>query len=95
MIDKRGRGHVATGAAERRIVWKRFAEQHFTATFGGAGLRHQPPSRADTRVRQKIDVLDIDDDCVDQGRGGLGAGEFVDDDSADEITQRRGPPIMA
>jgi hypothetical protein len=86
MIDKSRRRHMATGAAERGILRKRLAEQRLAAACGSARLRRQPPSRAETWVRQKIDVLDIDDNSIEQGRGGLRARKLGDDDIADEVT---------
>src|SRR6516225_8795853 len=94
MIDKSGRGQMAAGTTEPWIVRERLGKQYFAASFGGARLRRQPPRRSETRIRQEIDVLNVDDDSVEQRRRGLGAAELVDDDVADEITQRRHPPVM-
>jgi hypothetical protein len=55
----------------------------------------QPAAGREVQVGQEIDVLDIGDDGVKDGWGRLGTVEFVDDDVADEIPQRRNPAVVS
>ncbi len=95
MIDEGARGYVATGAAQGGIVGKRFPEQDLAATLGLARMRGELAGRAEARVRQEIDVLDIGDDRVDNRGRRLRARELADDDVAHEIAQRSGPAVVS
>ena len=46
-------------------------------------------------IRHEIDVFDIGDDGIEDFRGRLGAGEFVDDDITHEVGQRQRSSVVA
>ena len=62
-------------------------EQRFAAPFGIVDLPGQTAGGSETGIGQKIDVMDVGDDSIDNDRRWFGTGEFVDDDVADEIMQ--------
>jgi hypothetical protein len=95
LIDETARWDVALRATELRIVREWLKKQRFAATLGVVRPRAQPPAGGEVQVGQEIDVLDIGNDGVEDGRGRLGTVEFVDDDVADEIPQRRNPAVVS
>src|ERR1700749_756369 len=85
VIEKGSRRYMAAGAAHGGIMWKRLGEQRFAATFRLVNRSDQPAAGTQARIGQKVDILDIGDDSVEDGRGRLGACELIDDDVANEI----------
>src|ERR1700691_1801510 len=62
MIDECARRNVTTGTAQIRIVWKRLLEQRFAATLGFVDVPDHSAARAETGIRQEVDVLDVSND---------------------------------
>ncbi len=94
VIDEGRRWHVATGATQPRIVRERLVEQGLAAGLGRV-VRMQPASEAETVVGEKVDVLDIGDERIEDARRRLRSRKLVDDDVAHEIAQRRHAPVIA
>ena len=87
MVDKSRGGNMAAGAAEARIMRKRLGEECLAAPRGLARLHCQPPTRAEPRIGEEIDILDVDDHSIENCGGGLGSGELVDDDVVNKVAQ--------
>ena len=64
-------------------------EKRFASSLGIACRHSQPSARAESRIGKEIDVLDVRYERVENLRRRFGAGEFADNDIADEVAQRR------
>src|ERR1700742_3559941 len=95
VIDEGSRRYMASGTAHARIMRKWLCEQRFAATFGFVNRSDEPATGTETWIGQKVDILDIGDDGVEDGWGRLGACELIDDDVANEIAQRGDTAIVA
>src|SRR6185295_19356817 len=95
MVDEGVRRQMAGRAAHAWIVWKRFCEQHGTSARSCAGATGKSAVGPDARIGKELDVLDVSDDGIEDGRRWLGAGELVHHDVADEITQGREATIVS
>ena len=92
VVKERAGWNVTAGAAETGIMGKRPVEKRFAAPLSVAGIRIQFTARTETGVGQKIDVLDVSDQRIEHGGGGLRTGKFADDDIMNKIAQRSRPP---
>src|SRR6201992_3193463 len=86
---------MTASTAQTWIVRERLCEQRLAAPFGLVDLPSQPAAGSQAGIGQKIDVMDVGDDGIDNDRRRFGTGELVDDDVADEIVQRRHPAVVA
>src|SRR5262249_37620828 len=96
MIDKGPCRHVAGGAAQRRLMAKWLEKERLATQLGLIRIGWRKPTAwAEPRVAQEINVLDVCHQGIENGRGGLGSGEFVDDGVANEVAQRCKTAVMA
>src|ERR1700759_3062036 len=74
VIAEQARRRMAPGTAQACVVRKRLGEQRLAAALGLADRANQSPTGTQAWIGQKIDVLDIGDDGIENFRRRLGPG---------------------
>ena len=95
VVDKVG-GRLMTGRTTHgRVVPERLVEQRFAAVRSRRRRAGKPAVGSKFRIGQERYIFNVGDECIKNFVRRLGAGKFVDDDVAHEVSQRREASVMA
>ena len=78
MVDEGARRQVTAGAAQVRVAGERLGKERLAPAFRLARALVEPAARAELRVGQKVDLLDVGNDGVEDRRRRLRPRELVD-----------------